>query len=398
MQAPVEAPAPAVAPAPVVPAMSVAGVTEALLEVVSEKTGYPVETLELEMDIEADLGIDSIKRVEILGAMRDRFPTAPTLRPAEMAELRTLQQIVNYLEAHNSTEEASSNGPSTNGAAANGAATNGAATNGANGAIGAIGAGHATAAPWTAIRLKRLPPADRMEIAPPAGSACVITDDGTPVTAATVGLLSSAGWRVAVLRLPGVPGVPAASQASHGPAGAAATVAAADASEEGLRAALGQVTAQVGPVGVLIHLSPTSGGPALFGETERASVRHAFLLAKVLQPALTGAGERGDGRAAFMAVTRLDGALGSGLNGSAHAFTAESGGLYGLVKTLRLEWPGVHCRAVDASPALTADEVAAHVLAEYLDPDGLVVEVGHGPAGRVTLAPAGDTAHAGSAH
>ena len=39
-----------------------------LLEVVSEKTGYPAEMLELGMDMEADLGIDSIKRVEIFGA------------------------------------------------------------------------------------------------------------------------------------------------------------------------------------------------------------------------------------------------------------------------------------------------------------------------------------------
>ena len=42
--------------------------TQALLAVVSEKTGYPQEMLDLSMDMEADLGIDSIKRVEILGA------------------------------------------------------------------------------------------------------------------------------------------------------------------------------------------------------------------------------------------------------------------------------------------------------------------------------------------
>ncbi len=46
------------------------GLTNALLQVVSEKTGYPTETLELDMDMEADLGIDSIKRVEILGAIQ----------------------------------------------------------------------------------------------------------------------------------------------------------------------------------------------------------------------------------------------------------------------------------------------------------------------------------------
>ena len=44
------------------------------MEVVSEKTGYPKEMLELSMDIESDLGIDSIKRVEILGSIQDKLP------------------------------------------------------------------------------------------------------------------------------------------------------------------------------------------------------------------------------------------------------------------------------------------------------------------------------------
>ena len=41
------------------------------MEVVSDLTGYPVEMVKPDMDIEADLGIDSIKRVEILSAMED---------------------------------------------------------------------------------------------------------------------------------------------------------------------------------------------------------------------------------------------------------------------------------------------------------------------------------------
>ena len=68
-----------------------------MLEVVSEKTGYPVASLELEMDMEADLGIDSIKRVEILGAMQARYPQLPPLRPDDLAVLRTLAQVVGYV-------------------------------------------------------------------------------------------------------------------------------------------------------------------------------------------------------------------------------------------------------------------------------------------------------------
>ena len=57
------------------------------------------EMLEMSMDMEADLGIDSIKRVEILGAMRERFTELPPFKAEELAELRTLQQIVDYMRA-----------------------------------------------------------------------------------------------------------------------------------------------------------------------------------------------------------------------------------------------------------------------------------------------------------
>jgi acyl carrier protein len=49
------------------------------------------------MDMEADLGIDSIKRVEILGAMEDQVPELPSFETEKLAELRTLQEIVEYM-------------------------------------------------------------------------------------------------------------------------------------------------------------------------------------------------------------------------------------------------------------------------------------------------------------
>ncbi|MFM7370739.1 MAG: phosphopantetheine-binding protein, partial [Sphaerospermopsis kisseleviana] len=61
-----------------------------LLNIVSDKTGYPVEMLELSMDIEADLGIDSIKRVEILGGLLELYPDLPRPNPEELGQLRTL--------------------------------------------------------------------------------------------------------------------------------------------------------------------------------------------------------------------------------------------------------------------------------------------------------------------
>ncbi len=70
-----------------------------LLEIVSDKTGYPAEMLELEMDMEADLGIDSIKRVEILGELQDRHPDLPEVATEVLAELRTLGQILDAISA-----------------------------------------------------------------------------------------------------------------------------------------------------------------------------------------------------------------------------------------------------------------------------------------------------------
>ncbi len=78
---------------------------QTLLEIVSEKTGYPVEMLELEMDMEADLGIDSIKRVEILGTVQERFPNLPQPNLEDLAELRTLGQIVDFLGTQTSEKK-----------------------------------------------------------------------------------------------------------------------------------------------------------------------------------------------------------------------------------------------------------------------------------------------------
>ncbi len=79
------------------PAMPDHPVTMALIEVVAEKTGYPAEVLDLDMQLDADLGIDSIKRVEILSALQERYPDLPSLPPEQLGSFRTLRAIAEII-------------------------------------------------------------------------------------------------------------------------------------------------------------------------------------------------------------------------------------------------------------------------------------------------------------
>ncbi len=78
-------------------AVDAAVIGQTLLRIVSDKTGYPAEMLDLNLDLEADLGIDSIKRVEILGG----FQQETGIRVGDQMDLlsatRTLQGVIDAL-------------------------------------------------------------------------------------------------------------------------------------------------------------------------------------------------------------------------------------------------------------------------------------------------------------
>ncbi|MFE4801348.1 SDR family NAD(P)-dependent oxidoreductase [Streptomyces sp. NPDC056708] len=80
-------------------ALSAQALEELLLSVVARLTGYPTDMLNVDMDLEADLGVDSIKRVEILSAVRQRTGDAPAESIAQLGRLRTLREIVDALTA-----------------------------------------------------------------------------------------------------------------------------------------------------------------------------------------------------------------------------------------------------------------------------------------------------------
>ncbi|MDD9304325.1 MAG: SDR family NAD(P)-dependent oxidoreductase [Desulfobacter sp.] len=70
---------------------------EVLVNIISDLTGFPTQMLEPEMNLESDLGIDSIKRVEILSQMEQELPGIRTISPDDMGRLKTIQDIVQFL-------------------------------------------------------------------------------------------------------------------------------------------------------------------------------------------------------------------------------------------------------------------------------------------------------------
>ncbi|MDR2122916.1 MAG: SDR family NAD(P)-dependent oxidoreductase [Flavobacteriaceae bacterium] len=93
----------AAAPAPQNSVLSIEEIKTSLLETVSEKTGYPIEMLELDLDLEADLSIDSIKRMEIIGVLREKLNIPIDFEESEgaiekMASIKTLNGVISWIE------------------------------------------------------------------------------------------------------------------------------------------------------------------------------------------------------------------------------------------------------------------------------------------------------------
>ncbi|WP_330231609.1 phosphopantetheine-binding protein [Nocardia sp. NBC_00508] len=288
----------------------------ALLEVVAEKTGYPVEMVDPSMDLEADLGVDSIKRVQVIGALQERFPDLPSLGPEQLGTLRTLDQIVLEL-------------------------------------AGVAGGGvhpKAEAAAGTsrhAVELASLPSPDRAVAPYRDGARAVLVDltgEQDADSAALGAALDGLGWTVRY-------------------------VDSADA-----------IDTEREPIDLCLVLV---GGSADW-ESARRSLTDCILLAGRALPPL----RRAPGRAAFVTVTRLDGGL--GFLGGAEPVHALLGGVGGVVKTLAAEQPELFCRALDIDPFCTPARLVEFVTAELFDPARDTLEVGIDAAGeRRTLVPSG---------
>ncbi|MEI8600389.1 beta-ketoacyl synthase N-terminal-like domain-containing protein [Shewanella sp. PP-Sp27a-2] len=348
--------------------LSAALVQQTMMSVVADKTGYPTEMLELSMDMEADLGIDSIKRVEILGTVQDELPGLPELNPEDLAECRTLGEIVSYMQSKLGQNAAP---------------------------ISAVAAEPAIdllphdLPPHSEVVLKKLPAAAELtQLSPQQSSkqsaqqavtrtfakdACIIISDDGHNAGVLAEKLHAQGLTVAVVRSPESLVASASPLNSHI---ASFTLAAID--DASIGAVINEIKS-LGAVAGFIHLQPQHKTSAdakglVLSNAAKASVEQAFLFAKHLQPLLTTAATANTS-SSFISVSRIDGGFGY-LNHSQIARSElNQAALAGLTKTLSHEWPSVHCRALDIAPALDAKQLANAVIAELFATDN-VLEVG----------------------
>ncbi|MFZ2518662.1 MAG: SDR family NAD(P)-dependent oxidoreductase, partial [Anaerolineae bacterium] len=71
-------------------------VTEKVLAIVADKTGYPQDMLDLELDLEADLGIDTVKQAETFAAVREAFDI-PRRDDVKLRDYPTLKRVVDFV-------------------------------------------------------------------------------------------------------------------------------------------------------------------------------------------------------------------------------------------------------------------------------------------------------------
>jgi len=320
--------APIVAPAPVRVASQSSQISEALLAVVSEKTGYPVEMLNLGMGMDSDLGIDSIKRVEIMAALRGKLPGSPEIKPEHLGSLQTLQQVVEFLAS---------------GTSAPAVVPAKAGTQVLESKSESTPATPDPALPVAVLRQLIRPVTlsandGRATLHLPDGALVWLADDGSELCRRIEERLRA--QRLVVHRADPRQGFTGNGAAS---------------------------------LGALVVLAPAGG-------SDDAFLRHAFRLIQRAGPALRKSGKAGT--AILATVSRLDGAFGFG------ELTAKcdpvSGGLAGMVKTARHEWPEVHCKALDLDPeSPDAGAAAEQIVAEIFRAGP--VEVGLSGRGRVAL-------------
>lgn len=321
-----------------------------IISVIADKTGYPTEALNPTMRMDEDLGIDSIKRVEIFSTLQERFPYALVGEPDAMARLRSIGDIIEHLGV--GSVQSTNGKTATNGnAPVNGKTP----TNGKN-----PGNGSTPSYPREGAESPRH--SSQMSLL--AGTGNLDLGLHRLVLKSTNSGMEKGG----ALQIPrdAVIGILA------------------DGTDLG--EALRQAFEQRGIISKLIHtdqkhpVGSVAGllivSPEMVGVDTLTGV---FSVIREHGPQLQRAAAQGP--AFLVSVSRLDGQFGLGLGTIAQPLSA---GLGGIIKTAAREWPQVNCKSIDIPEDWENDQELADAIVSEVLLDG-PLEVGLSAQGRVAL-------------
>jgi NAD(P)-dependent dehydrogenase (short-subunit alcohol dehydrogenase family) len=328
-----------------------------LLELVSDRTGYPVDMLEMDHNMEADLGIDSIKRTEIFGGLRDRLGFHGEAYEKEeyyikLGKLRTLREVLDWL-----TEETAPSAPAPVEGESNDEVVVAAriSSNGEDETLPAHRLGiEVVLAPL--VEDSTRPPRDREVV--------LVTDGPSGRARKLFALLRGLDYDLAFVRHSSQPRVVSAGNYE------------ADLlSLEGVKQLRGWLEQHHGKLTTLCHLLPLDPGIDV-AEEQCIEVRSLFHLASGFSLDLLR--EKGT----VLGVTGMGGTFGVG--GPPWQVPPGHAGMIGFLKSLAREWPEVHVKVVDVDPDIDDPRLLAQILAELQTADRKT-EVGYGPQGRSVL-------------
>ncbi|SFU53209.1 type I polyketide synthase [Pseudoduganella namucuonensis] len=357
-----------------------------LLRAVSERTGYPTDMLDLDADMEADLGIDSIKRIEIFSGLTARYDLIGERDEeaviGELSGYKTLNQIVDWyalsLEPAAPPEESAPLEETAPKKAPAPSSPQSEAVEPVSAPVPVPAPAPVVAAAEPADPVRRYVVRALEAAARPAPGAelsrafpVLLAGAESALATALRDALEQRGYTVLQL-IPGAASARLDAVRCTADLSQAAGVRAWRALEEARR-----------PFGALVNLMGADQG------TDDAHVHDAralFLLLQALQPDLRASATQGAGR--VLNLTRLDGRFGLARAGE---LAAASAGTLGVAKSAAREWPAVRVQCVDAAPDIAPEALAPRLLAE-LQGAPEAVETGLTAAGRWRLDLRGDDA------
>lgn len=337
-----------------------------LLRAVSERTGYPEDMLDLDAHMEADLGIDSIKRIEVFSELKNRYHfTAGRDEETvfeELSGLKTLGAITGWYDGiRNSTMPESASVSASKRPALLPPASNDAV------------ALQAASSPDCAPRYVLKPiPAFVDEGAElkfgPSNSAILLLGPVSRMSETLRAALIAGGHSV-LLAIPG------GETQSLGDDRFEIDLS----SVKSLQKLKGLLAASRLPVGSIVSLLGLHDGGEVDERDRLDDAKALFLVAKVFEQELKDAA---DGEGGWViTVTSFDGQF--GLSGAGD-FSAGMAGVLGVAKTIAREWPSVRVKCIDIDPSMGPDEFVDNVLNEWRRQDR-TLEVGFRRDGRWRL-------------